>query len=442
MAIQESPMQAPPTPRAQRGSASVDLPPGPDAGRLAQSVAFHRDPLRFLQRARDRFGDVFTLRLAVAGTMVVVADPRAIDRIVESDPDAAHGGEGRRRILGVVSPRSVLGADGDRHRRARGPLEPAFAADTIAPLAEPIGAIAELRAHRWPTRRPIRALEHLRAIADEVFVRIALGIHDDRRAEALVAAIRGMLRTPGNPPLPVPGDQAGGLLGQLGKRVFERRQQPAADLIAREVDARRDAAEPGHDAIACLLRANPDLETADAVDQLVPLLMAGQEPQACALTWVLDRLTRNPELGERYLEDPTGPEATAILHESLRLTPPVHSVVRRLTQELYVGGYRLPRGITAAVPIVLVHRDPSVFPDPEEFRPGRFAGSEPPRAYMPFGGGNRRCLGEWLARAELAAVLPAVLKTRKVRPLSPRPERMVVRGTVLAPQRGGLALAT
>src|SRR5215218_316168 len=53
----------------------VPLPPGPSAGRLAQAAAFHRDPLGFLRRTRGEFGDAFTLRLAVAGPMVVFTDP-------------------------------------------------------------------------------------------------------------------------------------------------------------------------------------------------------------------------------------------------------------------------------------------------------------------------------------------------------------------------------
>jgi cytochrome P450 len=60
---------------------------------------------------------------------------------------------------------------------------------------------------------------------------------------------------------------------------------------------------------------------------------------------------------------------------------------------------------------------------------------------MPFGGGARRCVGELLAQAEIATVLPAVLNRLRLRPLARRPERMVVRGTVLVPQRGGLAIA-
>src|SRR3954447_4476165 len=107
------------------------LPPGPQTGRLTQAVAFHRDPLGFLTDCRDRFGDLFTIRMAIAGPMMVVADPGAIDAIV----DAPDGGAARRRILGMVSPHSILGADGTQHAKARGRVEGAFSEHALAPLA-------------------------------------------------------------------------------------------------------------------------------------------------------------------------------------------------------------------------------------------------------------------------------------------------------------------
>jgi cytochrome P450 len=417
------------------------LPPGPQAGRLAQSAAFHRDPLRFLQRNRDRFGDVFTIRVAVAGPMAVVADPDAAGRVIATDPASGHGGEARRRILGMVSPQSVLGADGPQHENARGRLEGAFTPDAMDGLGEPMAAIATRHAASWPQGRPFRVLPRMRALLDEVFVRLVLGIRDERRAEALARAVGRMLWTPGNPPFPPPGD-GNGLAGQAAKRLFERRSEPVARLLAEEIDDRRAQDHERHDAIGCMLAARPELSTPQAVDQLIPLLMAGQEPPAAALTWLADRVAREPGATDRFLAAaPDDPDREAFVRETLRLTPAVHSVVRRLTRPLDVAGHELPAGVVAMVPVVLLHRDPSSFPGPDEFRPERFRSMGESPAYLPFGGGNRRCLGEWLARAEIAHVLPAVLRQVRLRAVWPSTERMIVRGTVLVPHRSGLAIA-
>jgi cytochrome P450 len=98
--------------------------------------------------------------------------------------------------------------------------------------------------------------------------------------------------------------------------------------------------------------------------------------------------------------------------------------------------------MTANVPIVLLHRDPVAFREPDEFRPERFLERDVDGlAFLPFGGGPRVCLGRWLARAEIGTVIPAILRALELKPLSREPERMVVRGTVLVPQRGELAVA-
>src|SRR5215208_741375 len=427
-------------PAAVRAPATT-LPPGPQAGRLAQSVAFHRDPLSFLRRNLERFGEVFTIRVAVAGPMVVVADPNAAGRVVDSDPAAGHGGEARRRILGMVSPQSVLGADGAQHDEARGRLEGAFTREALHGLEEPMTAIATRHAAAWPRSRPLRVLPRMRALLDEVFVRLVLGVRDEQRAQALARAIGRMLWTPGNPPFPPPGER-NGLAGLVAQRLFDRRVEPVARLLAAEVDARRAQGDERHDAIGCMLAARPELSTPQAVDQLIPLLMAGQEPPAAALTWLVDRFAREPGAADRCLAaGPDDPRTEAFVRETLRVTPPVHSVVRRLTRPLDAGGHQLPAGTVAMVPTVLLHRDARSFPEPDQFRPERFLSIDEGPAYLPFGGGNRRCLGEWLARAEIAHVLPAVLRQVRLRAMWPSVERMVVRGTVLVPHRSGLAIA-
>jgi len=107
------------------------------------------------------------------------------------------------------------------------------------------------------------------------------------------------------------------------------------------------------------------------------------------------------------------------------------------------GGRELPAGATVIAPTSLVHRDPRGFRDPDRFEPERWlADITPSWPLFPFGGGARRCVGEPLAQAAIEAVVPAVLRTLKLTPLSAEPERMVQRATVLAPQRSLLVRAS
>jgi cytochrome P450 len=421
---------------------TTSLPPGPSAGALTQGTLFHRDPLGVLRRCQARYGDVFTLRLPTMRRMVVVADPSLVGVVAGADPMVATTGAGRRRVLGIASPRSVLGADQEQHRNARLAVASAFTPQALEPHADDLRALALRHVARWPRRRPFRLLPRMKTLSDDVFVRVVLGVRDDRRATALVLAIRHMLWSPGTPPMPITsGDR--GLLGIAGERLYRRRRAPVERLLEEELrDRRARGAGPDADldVLSCLLRAEPARTDAEIVDEVLPLLMAGQEPAAIGLTWVLDRLARHPEVAERF--DPAKDMGhAAFVDEALRLRPAVHSLVRPLMAPLTIAGHTLEPGVVLTLPIPLVHLDRRVFDDPLAFRPERFAQAPHPDAYIPFGAGARRCLGQVLAQLEIATLLPAILGRVRLRPLSREPERQIVRATVLPPQRSELVIA-
>jgi len=423
---------------------AVALPPGPSLPPLVQTVAFHRDPLGVLRRSRARYGPVFTLRLPVVGPVVVVADAAAVEPLLAADPGAARAGEARRRILPVASPRSVFGADGDEHRTARERIWAAFKTETVGRQRGAMVSLTEEHIAGWPQGRPFRLLPRVRTLIDEIFVRQIVGVEDPERGRALVLAIRRMLWTPGNPPMPIPGPGNETLPGPASA-LFKWRSAPVTQLLGDAIDQRRRAGSDGRDddIIGALLRSAPDLSTPAMVDELLAVLMAGQEPPSVAVTRVLDRLARDGAARDRFLsaggEDPY---RDAVVREELRLHPPALAVLRRLTAPFDVSGHSLPAATTVMLPIPLLHRDPQAFDAPDEFRPERWlAGGLPEQCFLPFGGGVRGCLGEHLAHAYFAAVVPTVLRAVSLRPVRPRPERMVVRATTLVPHRSALVTA-
>jgi cytochrome P450 len=394
------------------------LPDGPRAGVLAQTVALHRDPLGTLRRARGRFGDVFTLRLTTVRPLVVVASPDAVEPLLTADPQAARAGEARREMLPMASPRSIFGSDGAQHATARHRIAELFAPEAVARRAEPIVALAAEHVSGWPRGRPLRLLPRLRALVDEIFVRELLGIRERRRGRAVAAAIQRMLWTPGNPPLTVPGE-GDGLLGVAGAALFERRRAPLARLLGEEIDRRRARGDERDDVLGCLVGAEPAQQTEAIVDELLALLMAAQEPAAAGLSWLLERVAREPELAGPLV---AGHHArTAVVDETLRARPAAVAALRRLSAPATVAGHDLPPGVTVMLPIVLLQRD---------------AG-----AFLPFGGGGRGCLGEALFRTYVDAIVPVVLRSLRLIPAWPAPERMVLRGTILVPHRGALMVA-
>src|SRR4051794_32219717 len=162
-----------------------------------------------------------------------------------------------------------------------------------------------------------------------------------------------------------------GLLGFVGERLYRRRRAPAERLLGDELRERRARGGPSDgalDVLSCLLRADPPRSDAEIVDEVLPLLMAGQEPAAVGLTWVLDRLARHPDAADHFAPG-RNPASVAFVDETLRLRPAVHSLVRPLMAPLTVAGHDLPAGVVLTLPIPLVHRDPRVFDEPAAFRP-------------------------------------------------------------------------
>jgi len=413
----------------------LPLPSGPSAPASVQTLAFARDPVGALLSARAAYGPLFTLRFAGVGPVVAIADVDAAVRLMDADPQAARAGEARRRILPQASPRSSFGADADRHRAARGRIESAFAPARIERLDGGIRRLAEAHVDHWPMGRPFRMLPRMRTLTQDVFVRLMLGVRDEARAAALVAAMRRLLWTPGNPPLTPPDRDEPG--GPLVDTVFRRRLRPVAQLLDEEVRARRGNGTPGDTILDLMVASQPRLSGEEAVDELLVVMAAAQEPPSIALAWLVERLARHPEVAEAFVKaGPGDPVRQAIIDETLRLRPPAMASLRRLTAPFDANGVELPAGTMTMAPIPLLHRDPESFPDAEEFRPARFDGNlNRPEAFRPFGGGARRCIAEPLARAEMHAAIGVVFNRLRVRALWPRPERPVQRATVLVPHR-------
>jgi cytochrome P450 family 135 len=398
-----------------------------------------RDPLRVLRGFRARFGPVFTLR-TTNGPVIVVGAAEELTRLTELDPGSACAGEARRRVLPQASPRSVFGGDGEAHRAASARMHDALTRPAIEPVEPEIAAIAERHAASWPSRRPFELRVRLRDIADEVWIRLVLRPRDEARTEALTRAARHLLRTPGNPPFPPPGDGQG-LLGPAMTRLLERRLAPFADLIRAEITERRAAGAAGEGGLLDRFAAT-DLDPQDVVDELTIVTGAALEATASGLTSVLERLAHERELADHFADaGAADPLFGPAVDESLRLRPVAMAAMRRLTRPITLAGHGLRAGAVLMAPSLLLHRDPDWFTDPDAFRPDRFtAGVQGP--FFPYGGGERACIGRHLAQAEIRNVVPAVLRTRQLRPLAREPERLVERATILAPCRGALVITT
>jgi cytochrome P450 len=211
-------------------------------------------------------------------------------------------------------------------------------------------------------------------------------------------------------------------------------------MLLEQIARRRASGERGDDILSMLLEMG-DASDQELRDHLVTLLVAGHETTATQLAWTFERLVRHPEAMACARErDPA--YIDAVVQEGQRTRPVLTFAMRTLKAPMEVGGHRVPAGATLGSSVLLLHSRPDLFPDPFAFRPERFVGTKPETyAWIPFGGGVRRCLGAAFAQFEMRQVLDVVLARRELRAADQRPERRRRRGITFVPARGARVVA-
>ena len=173
----------------------------------------------------------------------------------------------------------------------------------------------------------------------------------------------------------------------------------------------REAAPALHDDLATqVLACRPAGEPLTRVaDLLIGSLLAAQRVPAAGAGWLLMLVADRVEWQQRAAQEERS--ARAVVAEALRLYPPTWIIMRAATRPVELGGYRFEAGHQFLVSPYVLHRDPRLFPDPEDFRPERWLGPGRgvPTGYLPFGLGRHRCPGVNLATIALTAVLRALV---------------------------------
>ena len=408
-----------------------------------------RRPLDFLQACRARYGDCFRARFPGIGELVFVADPAEVKRIFLGPPEVFRGGEGNAEVTKPALGMGVMNLDGDEHMRHRKLLLPPFRGDNLRFFEEQVFADAALRdMERWPDGRPFELISATRRISLDAILRALLGgeprtvsIEDlsqsvlDFDRSTWVLAVKPLHRG----------------LGRFSPwRRFTDARANLDELLYREIRARRAAPSGGNDVLSLLLEARePDgrgMSDRELRDDLVTMIIAGYETTSATLAHAFELILRAPHVHERVRSAPDDDEyLTAVVSETLRMRPSVTDASRVLAEETEVAGYLLPPGqhVLASLPLVLTR--PQSYEDPLAFRPERFLGEEPetePYAYIPWGGGVRRCIGAAFAQAELRVVIRTVFENARLAPDSMKPERPRLHRVILVPGRGARTVVT
>ncbi|MFG2887278.1 cytochrome P450 [Streptomyces sp. NPDC048297] len=347
--------------------------------------------------------------------------------------------------LGPFLGNGVLTCPRSEHRSQRRTLQPAFQRQAVARYAPAIARKAAEQTAGYQEGQILDMRAELRRITVLVMGGIMIaadGTEDvaQQMHRSLPLLIRGVMRR-----TLMPAE----FLNRIPTPATRRYDRAAADLraaVGRTLDDYRRGDGAHDDVLSGLLAARDEdgrpLADELIIDQIVTLLLTGSDSTTATMSWFLHALSRNPAaeaairdeldrtLGGRLptvADLPDLPRLTDALHESLRLHHPVWFLTRRSVAPVRIAGTDHPAGTEFAYSLATLHRDPGLFPDPLAFRPERWSAQELPQrnAWIPFGAGTRKCIGDDLAMTEMLLILAVILKDWSLRPAEDRPVRPV-----------------
>ena len=423
----------------------MDLPPGPSAPAVWQTIAWMTRPAAFMRRVHARFGDPATIRTYwTEEPMVLFSNPDAVRAVFRLDPAIAPAGQSWEFLRPFAGPHSILLLDGDEHLRERRLMQGPFHGERMRAFAPMVAELARAELSRWQGR--VLALERMRELTLEIILRVVFGARDPQDVATLRRGIDETLATVRSLPWVLAMAVVRKDFGPRSpwgrfRLAVERFDAMLLELLAH----RRARAGQEDDSVLAMLLDQRDEDGKPPSDQhlrdeLVALLVGGHDSSAAALAWALERLARYPAVQARLREgDPA--YLDAVVKESLRIRPALTIAPRLLLEPVRIDGRTVPAGVQVAACIWLACRREDLWPHANEFRPERWLNDPAPSslAWIPFGGGVRRCAGAPFAEMEMREVLRAAsgLTLRPARAESERARRSML---VLTPNRGAEVL--
>ncbi len=421
------------------------LPPEPKSPPLVQTLRWAFRPLPFMQECRQRYGDNFSVRfVSFERPMVMISDPEAVKALYT---ERSHGLPPGREVLlePILGSRSLLLLEGADHLAHRKLMLPPFHGERMRSYEPALTEIVNAEIDSWPLGETFPIHPGMQAVTLEAILRVVFGISEGSRLSRLRGLLTQVLEETSSPFTQLIGLATRRFGGRPWAR-FEGRLEEVDALLYEEIaeHRRREDLEEREDILSALILARYEdgtgLSDTDLRDQLMTLLLAGHETTATALAWTFDLLLRHPRELARLRESLEAGEddyLRATITESLRLRPVVPLAGRRLTVDLESDGLSLPAGTDVTPAIWLTHTRAESYPEPFAFRPERFLDEGPETyAWIPFGGGIRRCLGAAFAEFEMRIALREILSRCELRKADPRPETIARRNITLSPKLG------
>lgn len=396
---------------------------------------FARDRLTFLPAMARERGPLALMRFGVL-PVALLSDPQLIDEVLVRR-NKEFGKHYLPSVGGALLGNGLFTSSGDFWKRERRLAQPAFHKSRLATYGDVMASYAAQEAAGWRDgetrdlgddmmRLTLRIVGKTLFGADVTGDAAALGRDMEVVRQCFVAKLNAIQPMPEWVPTPT-------------NRRLRRAVRNMDRMVLRVAGERRASGEDAGDLLSMLLSAQDDsgvgMTDRQLRDELMTLFVGGHETTAIALSWTWHLLGTHPDvladvhaeladvLGGRLPSTADVPRLVVlerVLRESLRLYPPVYAFDRKALADLELGGRQLRKGTVILISPWVLHRRPELFENPERFQPDRWMDSALRRdkAYLPFGGGPRVCIGNGFAWMEMTLVMAAMLQQVSCEPVS------------------------
>jgi cytochrome P450 len=437
-----------------RGPHALDLPMYA-ADDAAVTAAIRQDYLGFLAAVARSCGDIGTYHRD-GHPVVLINSPELARELLIDHASRISKGQLQRTAFSALLGESISVSEGERHRALRRLLAPLLTRRRVTGYAAQIVRTAAAACRSWPDAGPIDLFAELHRLTLHTLGRALIAEerlwdeqgefwHCRQRLWDWITSHSSQGRNLTSAAVPGTGHDfatAASTIRESLDHVIEQRSRTSsvpADLLSSLMAA------GGGGGAAC------PLSRTGIRDQILALLFAAHETSACSLFWSLYLLDQDARARRRIEHEADAafasrsvsaasvdalPYTQQVLQETMRLYPPAGRQFRVTAKPITLGGYFVPEGRAVTVCQYLLHRRDASFPDAERFDPRRFAPEAQRRhslAYLPFGAGERICLGRHYAMLETRTLLAYLASQYRFQFPAPVPARLRV--TIRPPDR-------
>lgn len=377
-----------------------------------------RSPLTALVAMHRELGDVYQIG-APGFEPIVLVGPKHNRRFLVDEREHLRWRNPSDPVAKLLR-RGILVVDDEEHDRYRAMMEPVLQRKHITQHIPAMWEYTDFIVDQWPDGGEVEMLVEMRKLALLILMGTLFGVEFKPDLDALWKPILRMLAyiSPGL-----------WLVMPNAPRLGYQDAIDAVDAYLYRIIRERRADAKGTDDLLGQLIAQSDMTDDLIRDQLLTMLIAGHDTSTALFAWALWVFGTYPDVLATARDEiaalpterpPTDAELRKltyldhVIHETLRLYPPIHVGNRIAKHDIPVGDHCIPEGQRVMLSIFTTHRDAEQWASPDEFCPAHFDRTQhkrpAPLTYIPFGGGPRNCIGASFALVEARTVLARILQ--------------------------------